>query len=164
MTETGPGYPDGDTASLKIAAHLLSKGAKVDEGSQTGMNPLELACARDDRHMAALLLAHNASLERAPKALLEAAGEGSIDIMQLLLDRGADINAHPYGEYDIIPAHREDKGWGSALLCAVKKHHTEAVSFLLEKGADKEYRNMTGLTALELARELGHEDVVRLLE
>ena len=164
MTETGPEYPDGDTAALKIAAHLLSKGAEVDEGTQTCNNPLELACMHGDRHMAALLLAHDASLEKAPKALLNAAENGNIDIMQQLLDHGADVNAHPYGNLETIPAHRQDKGWGSALHCAVKNHRTEAVSFLLEKGADKKYRNKVGLTALDLARELGREDIVRLLE
>ncbi|KAH4603558.1 hypothetical protein HBH82_148700 [Parastagonospora nodorum] len=163
-TETGPEYPDGDTACLKVAAHLLSKGAHVDETTQTNENPLEIACSRNDRHMAALLLAHDASLEKAPKALLNAASVGSIDIMQQLLDRGADVNAHPYGRYEIIPSQREDEDWGSALHCAVKNHHTEAVSFLLEKGAAKEYRNMVGLAALDLARKLGHEDIVRLLE
>ena len=164
MTETGPEYPDGDTAALKIAAHLLSKGAEVDEGTQTSNNPLELACMNGDRHMAALLLAHGASLKKAPKALLNAARNGNIDIMQQLLDRGADVNAHPYGDLETIPAHRQDKGWGSALHCAVKDHRTKAVSFLLEKGADKEYRNRVGLTALDFARELGQEDIVRLLE
>jgi ankyrin repeat protein len=118
----------------------------------------------NDRHMVALLLAHNASLEKAPEALLDAARQGSINIMQQLLDRGADVNAHPYGKWKTIPAYQEDKGWGSALHCAVKDHRTEAVSFLLEKGADKEYRNRLGLTALDFARELGHEDIVRLLE
>jgi ankyrin repeat protein len=136
----------------------------VDETTQTRENPLEIACSRNDRHMAALLLAHNASLEKAPKALLNAASVGSIDIMQQLLYRGADVNAHPYGRYEIIPAQREDEDWGSALHCAVKNHHTKAVSFLLEKGAAKEYRNMVGLTALDLARKLGHKDIVRLLE
>jgi len=136
----------------------------VDESTRTNENPLEIACAKDDRHMAALLLAHDASLEEAPKALLNAAREGSIDIMQQLLDRGADVNAHPYGRLEIIPCQLEDEGWGSALHCAVKHHHTEAVSFLLEKGAAKDYRNMVGLTALDLARKLGHEDIVRLLE
>jgi ankyrin repeat protein len=142
----------------------MSKGAYIDEGTMTGMNPLELACANKDRHMVALLLAHNASLEKAPKALLLAAENGSINIMQQLLDRGADVNRHPYGKYEIIPSRREDENWGSALHCAVSNHHTEAVSFLLEKGADKGYTNMKGLTALDLARKLGHEDIVRLLE
>jgi ankyrin repeat protein len=142
----------------------LLKGAHVDETTQTNNNPLELACMKDNRHMAALLLAHDASLEKAPKALLWAARGGSIDIMQQLLYRGADVNAHPYGEFEIIPAQREDEYWGSALHCAVSNHRTEAVLFLLEKGAAKEYRNMVGLTALDLARKLGHKDIVRLLE
>jgi ankyrin repeat protein len=136
----------------------------VDEGTQTGNNPLELACMNGDRHMAALLLAHDASLEKAPKALFNAARNGNIDIMQQLLDRGANVNAHSYRDLDTIPAHQQDKGWGSALHCAVKDHRTETVSFLLAKGADKEYRNRAGLTALDFARELGHNDIMRLLE
>jgi ankyrin repeat protein len=119
---------------------------------------------KGDRHMVALLLAHDASLEKAPKALLNAARNGNIDIMQQLLDRGADVNTHPYGDLETIPAHRQGRGWGSALHCAVREHHTKAVSFLLEKGADRECRNRVGLTALDFARELGQNDIVRLLE
>jgi hypothetical protein len=58
-----------------------------------------------DRHMAALLLAHDASLEKAPKALFNAARNSNIDIMQQLLDCGANVNAHLYRDLDIIPAH-----------------------------------------------------------
>jgi hypothetical protein len=164
VSDSGPEYPSGDTVCLEMAAYLLSKGASVDESAQTGDNPLELACSRGDKHMAALLLAHNAAMEKAPKALLNAAENGDMEIMQMLLDHGADVNAHPYGTYTTLPQHRESESWGSALHCAVGKGHTEAVGFLLEKGAAKEYRNKLDMTALDLAKKLGNDEVVRLLQ
>ncbi|OAK96969.1 ankyrin [Phaeosphaeriaceae sp. SRC1lsM3a] len=131
-SDSGPHHPSGDTACLKMAAYLLSKGADVDEGVQTGNNPLELACSQGDKHMAALLLAHNATIEKAPKALLYAARNGDIEIMQMLLDHGANVNAHPYGTYNTLPQQRESESWGSALHTAVGKGHTEAIRYLLE--------------------------------
>jgi ankyrin repeat protein len=163
-SDSGPDYPSGDTVCLKMAAYLLSKGAAVDEGAQTGDNPLELACSLGDKHMAALLLAHNATMEKAPKALLNAAGNGDIEIMQMLLDHGANVNAHPYGTYTTLPQQRESESWGSALHCAIGKGHTEAVRFLLEKGAAQEYKNKLDMTALDLAKKLGNDEIVRLLQ
>jgi hypothetical protein len=163
-SNSGPDYPSGDTVCLRMAAYLLSKGANVDEGEQTNDNPLELACGLGDKHMAALLLAHNATMDKAPKALLNAALNGDIEIMQMLLDHGANVNAHPYGRYTTLPQQRESESWGSALHCAVGKGRTEAVRFLLEKGAAKEYKNRLDMTALDLAKKLGHDEIVRLLQ
>lgn len=162
-SDHGPDYPDGDPVCLNMAAYLLSKGADVNESTQTGDNPLELACSMGDKHMAALLLEHKPSLEKGPKALLNAARNGDIDIMQMLLDYGADINAHPYGEYTTLPQQRASESWGSALHCTVRDGHIEAVKFLLEKGAAKEYKNKLNVTALDLAKKLGHDQIVRLL-
>jgi ankyrin repeat protein len=164
VSDSGPDYPSGDTVCLKMAAYLLSKGADVDEGEQTNDNPLELACSQGDKDMAALLLAHNATMEKAPKALLNAARNGDIEIMQMLLDHGANVNAHPYGTYTTLPQQRKSESWGSALHCAIGKGHTEAVRFLLAKGTAKEYRNNLDITALDLARRLGYNKIVRLLQ
>ncbi|KAI0157154.1 ankyrin repeat-containing domain protein [Hypoxylon sp. FL1284] len=153
----------GDMACLKVAAHLLSKGADPNSGSQMGLNPLELACGVPDKDLAALLLAHGATVQKSCKALLEAAGQGSVEIMQMLLDHDADVNAHPYHKHE-PPMFVDDEGWGSALHCAVKNGHVEAVKFLLEKGAETEYRNKVGVTALELARKLGRDEIAPLLE
>ncbi|KAK7941499.1 ankyrin [Apiospora aurea] len=153
----------GDTAALKVAAHLLSKGADANEGQQTGQNPLELACGIADRDMVALLLAHGATVHKGPKALLEAAEHGNVEVMRMLLAHDADVNAHPYGKY-ALPMYVNDEGWGSALHCAVKGGHVEAVQFLLEQGAEREYRNQVGVTALELAKKLGRDEIVRLLK
>jgi ankyrin repeat protein len=163
-SSSDPDYLGGGTVCLKLAAYLLSKGADVDEGGQTGNNPLELACTQGDKRMAALLLAHNATMERAPKALLHAARNGDIEIMQMLLDHGANVNVHPYGRYTTVPQERKREDWGSALHCAIGKGHTEAVRFLLEKGAAKEYKNKLDMTALDLAKKLGNDEIVQLLQ
>ncbi|CAI6342069.1 unnamed protein product [Periconia digitata] len=162
--EVGSEYPNGDIACLKVAAHLLSRGADANETQQTGSNPLEHASYNGDERMVALLLKHGATLEKAPKALLEAASSGNVGIMQMLLDHGADINEHPYGEYTTLPCHKESESWGSALHCAVEGGHVETISFLLNNGASKEYRNAVGVTALDLARKLEKHEIVRLLE
>lgn len=114
--------------------------------------------------MAALLLAHNPTIEKAPKALLHAARNGDIEIMQMLLDHGANVNAHPYGTYTTVPQQRKSESWGSALHVAIGKGHIEAVRFLLEKGAAKEYKNKLDMTALDLAKKLGNDEIVRLLQ
>jgi ankyrin repeat protein len=124
---------------------------------------LEQACFKGDTYIATLLFAYGATVEKAPKALLRAARQGSVEMMQMLLDHGADINLHPYGEYTIQPFERDGEFWGSALHCAVKGEHPEAVKFLLEKGIAKGYKNPIGLTALDLAKKLGHDNIVELL-
>lgn len=159
-----PEYPNGDIICLKMATYILSKRANVDEGGQTGNNPLELACTLGDKNMAALLLAHNATMEKAPKALLHAARNGFIEIMQMLLDHGANVNAHPYGTYTTVAQQRGSECWGSVLHCATGKGHTEAVRFLLKKDSAKEYKNMLDMTALDLAKKLGNAEIVRLLQ
>ena len=142
----------------------MSKGADANDGSQMGDNALELACGvAIDKDLVALLLAHGATVDKGPKALLEAAGNGSIEIMQMLLNHGADVNAQLYKK-GTVRRHLDDEGWGSALHSAVKGGHVEAVKFLLEKGAEREYRNKVGLTPLELARKLGWDEIVWLLE
>ena len=47
----------------------------------------------------------------------------------------------------------------TALHYAVKNNDKEVVSFLIKRGIDKEKKNLDGLTAIDLARQLGHEDL-----
>jgi ankyrin repeat protein len=49
-------------------------------------------------------------------------------------------------------------GW-TALHYAVKNNDKEVVSFLIKNGVDKGKKNLDGLTAIDLARQLGHEDL-----
>ena len=79
-----------------------------------------------------------------------AAVEGEIDIAQLLLDHGADINA--VGESQEMPLH-----------LAVKQGHSEIAEFLLQKGADPNARNENLQTPLHLAVKNNNPDMIEIL-
>lgn len=126
------------------------------------MNPLDKAASTGDPDKVALLLAHGATIHNT-RALLNAADEGHVATMQLLLDHGVDIDAHPYDKYT-LPMYLGADGWGSALHCAVGNNQVESVKFLLEKGAATNLKNRKGLTPRDLAVKRGYPELVQLLE
>ena len=64
---------------------------------------------------------------------------GHLGIAQLLVERGANVNAA-----------RADNG-NTALMLASEKGHLETVRFLLSRGASKTARNFEGKTAYALS-------------
>jgi ankyrin repeat protein len=87
-------------------------------------------------------------------ALQAAAARGHDQIVQRLLEKGADVNA-PAGD-----------DYGTALQAAAARGHDQIVQRLLEKGADVNApaRRAYG-TALQMAASKGHDQIVqRLLE
>jgi len=82
-----------------------------------------------------------------------AAGRGHKEVVEFLLEHGADVNARS-------PLHQ------TALYVAARQGHKEVVELLLEHGADvnaKDARNRTNRTALHYAAEKGHKKIVGLL-
>ena len=83
-------------------------------------------------------------------ALMSAAGNGYIKIINLLLDSEANVNAvNKYGS--------------TALTWAVRNRHTKTVNLLLDRSADVNAANKDGITALTLAERNGHTKIVKLL-
>ncbi|KAK3395314.1 hypothetical protein B0H63DRAFT_492216 [Podospora didyma] len=78
-----------------------------------------------------------------------AALKGQTKIMDILLNKGADINAL-------------DSTGRSALHCAVEGERMDAVTLLVERGADVNILDGKGLSALHFAVEKGMEDAVVL--
>ena len=69
---------------------------------------------------------------------MEAAGEGNASIVQLLIDRGAEVNTKANGTrtsvyHDMAIVH-VFKGW-TALFEAVEEEETEVIKILLDNGA-----------------------------
>jgi ribosomal protein S18 acetylase RimI-like enzyme len=85
------------------------------------------------------------------KKLIKAAREGYTELVKLLLDAGADIEA-------------KDKYGYTALIRAASNGYTEVVKLLLDAGADIEAKKENGDTALIRAASNGHTEVVKLLK
>lgn len=83
------------------------------------------------------------------KPLLQAGADGDIDKVKSLLSRGADLNARDWE--------------GTALHTAAQHGQKPVVQLLIAAGADVNIRNKQGRTALDLAEQRGHTEVVRLL-
>ncbi|KAB8234140.1 uncharacterized protein BDW43DRAFT_64210 [Aspergillus alliaceus] len=76
--------------------------------------------------------------------------EGLQHTVELLLERGADVNAQ--GGY-----------YGHALQAASKQGHKEIVQILLEKGADVNAQGWDCSNALQAASAGGHKEIVQIL-
>ena len=79
-----------------------------------------------------------------------AAWQGHLNIVQFLIDLGADINT-------MGPANQ------SPLLYAAYEGRTEIVEILLQQGAEFNYQDRNGRTPLHYAARQNHPDVVRYL-
>ncbi len=83
--------------------------------------------------------------------LHEAARYGKFAVAEVLIAKGADVNA---------PDHL---GWGTALQRAVLSDDKKMVELLVRSGADLALRNGGGVTALRSAVDLGYADMVDVL-
>jgi uncharacterized protein len=78
-------------------------------------------------------------------------GTGHIGVMEMLLERGANINAV------------DDAGM-TPLMFAALHNKPDCLALLISKGADADVKDYRGLTALGYARKLGHAGIVDALE
>jgi len=97
-----------------------------------------------------LALVLEAKIPDTGSALIEAASKGDSEVVEALLDSGADINAR-------------DEQNQTALHQAANRGHTAVVKFLLERGADVNAKNLFGQTPLLAPVYRGSLDTVRAL-
>ncbi len=148
----------GDAAAVR---RELEKGVDVDvrrDGGdpwQQGMTPLMSAIISQDLDTAKLLLEKGAKADAASKdgrtALIYAAGWAGADMVDLLLEQSPPLDA------------RSSDGWTALMMASGARGEAESVRRLLARGANVDYRNKWGQTALHLAAVAGSADKVRLL-
>ena len=85
-------------------------------------------------------------------ALHHAAGLGHCEAAEALLDAGASVHAKASGGGNVTPLH-----------VAAAGGHAKAVELLLKRGAPPLAIDQNGYTALDLAEQLGHAAVARVL-
>lgn len=116
------------------------------------------AIDRDDLLMAALAIK---SLQRCgcvdarntdgETSLMHACEEGKVQIVEALIEAGANVNA------------KDNKGL-TPLMLATWDGHTKVAEILLVAGADINAQNIHGDTASSLAKLEGYTDIVNMLE
>ncbi len=84
--------------------------------------------------------------------LMDRIATDDISFIKLLVEFGANINAITF-----------EPGW-SSLLEAVKNERIDIVKYLLLSGADPTYKNKNGISAYHLARNLGNEELMQILQ
>jgi len=85
-----------------------------------------------------------------PDAIVAASWDGLADLVQRLLDSGADINI------------QEETGQ-TALIAASDQGYLGIVELLLKRGANPNIRDKDGDSALDIAHLKNHDEIVKLL-
>ncbi len=126
---------------------------------------------------------HNPSIQDNVSKLIQSSQEGHCDVVRLLLQSEADVNAvtaagktavmqaSKNGHYDVVElllerggeVNRVTPAGCSALILASENGHCNVVKLLLDREAEVNRVTLNGCTALTQASQNGHCDIVKLL-
>ncbi len=139
---------------------LLAKGADPNWVDHYGLNPIPLAALEGNLEILQILVDAGGRLDTSEgaNALVLAASHGNLDMVRYLVENGADINRRGCRQ-EIWPIVKDN----SSLMEAAKNGHVQVVEYLLQHKAYTKFYNEDGKTALDLAREGGHSQIVSLL-
>ncbi|CAB3370143.1 Hypothetical predicted protein [Cloeon dipterum] len=151
-----------ENTALHYAAHfgllnntksILKKDkSRVNEKNLAGRTPLHMACAKGHLETARALLRHGANLNARDiyrsTPLTLTAQHSTPEVLAFLIKRGADVRA-------------KDRDGENGLHCACRGGKLENVKLLIStKKFSMRKKNSRKMTALEIAVERGHQDIV----
>ena len=154
-------YFAAERGHTAVAQRLIERGADVNLAGRSGITPVAAAAYAGSDAIVEALLAHGAD-ERAPDQtgklpLIYAAARGRLDIVKRLLARNIDINTRYPNELTLLM-------WASGPDEKTPEAQAiEVVSYLLDAGAHIDDRDDRGRSALMIAAEGGHAEIVDLL-
>lgn len=137
----------------EVVTLLIENGAQIDLADQHQLTPLVHAAWHGHRSAMEVLLNHGAAPNVKPgelSALILAAEGGHEEVIQLLADRGANLD-----HADLLGT--------TALIGAAKRGKTNAVRRLIALGAYIDHIDKRGNSALFYASRENHADIVALL-
>jgi len=144
---------------VEICAFLLVQGADVHAKSESGMTALMLAMNpntdSDSFKIASLILDAGADVNAESgggnTALMEAGHKGLTSVVELLIEKGAAVDIqNKYGETALI-------------VSSMQGGEPAVVSALLKANANKDLKDVDGLTALDMANKNGCTSIAELL-
>ena len=121
------------------------------------------AAAGAPLHIVRLLCPRGATYHDVLQSAAESSAEGRLEVMEYLLDGGADIDAVKWKHHAYSYQNFGMLGLGTALHYAARCGFTDRVEMLLRRGARVDVADSNGLTALEVARDARQGGVVALL-
>src|SRR5574337_1022092 len=128
---------------------LIKRGAKVGQRNFAGDSALMMAVLKGE--VAKRLLAADAPVNQSGwTPLMYAAYSGRADMVALLLEKGADVNARAPNQ-------------STSLMLAARNGHMDAVRLLLKAGAETDLKNDQGFTAESWANNAGNTDAADLI-
>ena len=156
LLDRGADVNEALSAALSAGRIKVAKLLK-DRGADLNLVPLTLLTLLGDVEVVQSRINQGANIDetdnRGCSPLIVAAKWGYLEIVKLLLDNGADVNAWAWDTME-----------QTALMEASDQGHVELVKFLLQKGANVNFRNKNGWTALKLAQKEDHTQIAELLK
>lgn len=134
--------------SMKVFNVLLdAHGIDLEVKSHNGDTALMIACYAGNKPAVEALLAKGAQVNKPGWTPLHyAAANGNNDIVQLLLDKSAYIDA-------------ESPNKTTPIMMAARDGHIMTVKLLLDAGADATLKNALGMTAIDFAKAHNQKDI-----
>jgi ankyrin repeat protein len=139
---------------INLVNFLLENGADMYKQDNEGYHPFVRACRYEK--IVELFLNKNPDIinsqsKNKSTCLIRASQEKKIEVIKLLVERGADINQKGFADYTAIYWSCGENG------------NIDIVKYLLEKGADVNVQGYNGYNPLHHASYFGQKDIVKLL-
>lgn len=134
--------------SMEVFRVLLeAPGIDIEATARNGDNALMIACFKANKAAVQTLIERGAEVNRPGWAPLHyAAASGSNEIVQILLDHSAYIDA-------------ESPNRTTPIMMAARGGHIMTVKLLLDEGADATLKNDLGMTAIDFAEKYNFKDI-----
>lgn len=168
-----------------VASQLLVAGARINDGTRTGISPLYGAVSEGKIEMVRFLIHKGANVNcTTSEDAVPLHAATTKEMAQLLADAGADVKTR--NKYGFTPLHiaahygyidvaryllskgaeldsRTDTGW-TPLCEAVYHKETAMVRFLVSRGANVNVRTPAGSTPLRIANRLMYAEIASILK